>query len=219
VPAYVSYVNKSFTYTLKKLFPRGFSANFVLLIWSVFGGVLLHGLLANFLTMLVKPMMEEPVDTAQDILDRGLIPFIETQMVSHIRLLKESPNPAYRQLSEIVVTPTRIKRINQSDWSMGWTESGPNSAWNLTLHGIQGNGTHVMLTNILLPHYEALGDWHYSKELLSGELSWFNWHLNKKWHLTEELTKHMLMYHQVCTIWFTVIFIRHFKTFGNLNMV
>ena len=53
-------------------FNFGFASNMVLLMWCVCGGFLLHMLECNYLEMLVKPNFEKPVDTAQDVLDRGL---------------------------------------------------------------------------------------------------------------------------------------------------
>ena len=50
----------------------GFASNMALLLWCVFGGFLLHMFGANYLNMLVKPSYEKPVDTAQDVVDRGL---------------------------------------------------------------------------------------------------------------------------------------------------
>ena len=40
--------------------------------WCVCGGFLLFFLECNYLTILVKPNYEKPVDTAKDVLDRGL---------------------------------------------------------------------------------------------------------------------------------------------------
>ena len=53
-------------------FNFGFASNLILLLWCVGGGFLLHMFESTYLTMLMKPIYEKPVDTAQDILDRGL---------------------------------------------------------------------------------------------------------------------------------------------------
>ena len=71
------------------LFPRGFSANLVLLVWSVLGSVLAYGFLSNYRTMLLSPVLETPVETAQDVFDREMIPFIELE--TYIDILKRSP--------------------------------------------------------------------------------------------------------------------------------
>ena len=44
----------------------------VLLLWCVCGGLLLHMLESNYLGILVKPNYEKPMDTALDVLDRGV---------------------------------------------------------------------------------------------------------------------------------------------------
>ena len=41
----------------------------VLLMWCVWGGFLLHILECNYLTVLVKPVYEKPIDTAEDIIE------------------------------------------------------------------------------------------------------------------------------------------------------
>ena len=96
---------------MQLVFPRGFSANCVLLIWGLFGSVLVYAFLANFRTMLLMPVLEKPVDTAQDILDRGMIPFVIDGGQFYVDVLKESPNPVYQQLAGITVIPD-----NYNDW-------------------------------------------------------------------------------------------------------
>ena len=72
----------------------------VLLMWCVFGGFLLHILECNYLTVLVKPVYEKPIDTAEDIIERGMkiidIPGIE----SMIETWKNSPFPLTRAIAE-----------------------------------------------------------------------------------------------------------------------
>ena len=53
-------------------FPFGFSIRMLFLLWCVCGGFLLHMLESSYLKLLVKPNYEKAVDTAQDVLDRGL---------------------------------------------------------------------------------------------------------------------------------------------------
>ena len=40
------------------------------------GGLFIYAFLANLRTMLLMPQYEAPIDSAQDILDRGMIPFV-----------------------------------------------------------------------------------------------------------------------------------------------
>ena len=43
----------------------------VLLLWCVCGGFLFHILECNFLTILLKPNYEKPVDAPEDVLETG----------------------------------------------------------------------------------------------------------------------------------------------------
>jgi len=56
---------------------RGLTSTYMTLIWSTFGGILLYAFHSNFLSMLVSPTMENPLDTAEDILAKGLIPIVK----------------------------------------------------------------------------------------------------------------------------------------------
>ena len=72
----------------------------VLLMWCVWGGFLLHILECNYLTVLVKPVYEKPIETAEDIIERGvkIIDFPGTE--SNVEALKKSPFPLTRKLAE-----------------------------------------------------------------------------------------------------------------------
>ena len=74
LPAHISvpYRGNGLKISLQLLFPKGFSTNFVLITWATFGGLLIHFYLSNFRTMLLMPQYAKPVDSAQDILDRGI---------------------------------------------------------------------------------------------------------------------------------------------------
>ena len=75
----------------------------MVLIWAVFGGFLYHILLSNYLTVLIKPSYEPPVDTAQDVWDRGLIINIIPVGAIWKQFLEVSGIPVYNQLAERVV--------------------------------------------------------------------------------------------------------------------
>ena len=44
------------------------ASNLVFTIWAVWGGFILHFLLSNYLTVLLRPKYEEPVETAADMI-------------------------------------------------------------------------------------------------------------------------------------------------------
>ena len=54
---------------------------------------------ANYLTMLVKPYYEKPVDTAQDVIDKGLTVIAYPGKESIVEILKNSPSNITRTLA------------------------------------------------------------------------------------------------------------------------
>ena len=64
------------------------------------GGFLLHILECNYLTVLVKPVYEKPIDTAEDIIERGIKIIGFAGQESIVEALKKSPFPLTRALAE-----------------------------------------------------------------------------------------------------------------------
>ena len=79
-----------------------------LLLWCVCGGFLLHMLECNYLSILLKPNYEKPVDTAQDVLDRGLTVIYPPGSESIVDGLKNSPLYLTRTLAERTEVPKVI---------------------------------------------------------------------------------------------------------------
>ena len=180
VPAYTPYLSNSLVPNIQLLFPRGFSVNLVLLIWGLFGGVLLHGFMAMWRDVLLRTELDQPINTAQEILDRGLIPVTTWGQQYLVDILSQSPNPVYQQLAERTVVP--------KDWDEKMT---------ILENDVQGAGTHVYLTNYIFWNEAELGFYYFSKEILEGNFPFHVWIVNKKWPLHDELAKHLLLYHQV----------------------
>ena len=66
----------------------------------MFGGFILHFLLSNYLTVLLLPSFEEPVETAGDLVKRNITPFTGPSGVQYwTNLFSGSPNPDYQALS------------------------------------------------------------------------------------------------------------------------
>ena len=65
--------------------------------WSVFGGFLLHALLCNWLTLLVKPIWEEPVRTIEDLLERDMGLILLPYNDYYIDVMAESPVENYKK--------------------------------------------------------------------------------------------------------------------------
>ena len=68
---------------------------------------------ANFLSILLKPSYEKAVDTAQDVLDRGLTVILPPGTESGVEILKNSPSIITRTLAERSVVPKVIFLIRQ----------------------------------------------------------------------------------------------------------
>ena len=80
----------------------------VLLLWCVCGGLLAHMLEANFLTILLKPVYEKPINTAQDILDRGFAIIFPPYSEDTKKILMNSPYYTTRALAESAIVPKVI---------------------------------------------------------------------------------------------------------------
>ena len=81
-------------------FNFGFASNMVLLLWCVCGGFLAHILECNYLTMLLKPSYEKPIDYGQDLVDRGLEILSIPGTESIVEIMKKSPYYNVRALAE-----------------------------------------------------------------------------------------------------------------------
>ena len=70
-----------------------------LLMWSVCGGLLLHFLTSNFLTILLKPSFEEPINSIEDMLARGIGLILWARNQYYIDAMKNSPVELYQRVS------------------------------------------------------------------------------------------------------------------------
>ena len=77
----------------------------VLLMWCVMGGFLLHILECNILATLLKPVYEKPIDTAEDIIERGITIIDVPGRESIVAGLKKSPFPITRALAGNTYVP------------------------------------------------------------------------------------------------------------------
>ena len=63
---------------------------------------------SNYLTMLLKPNYEKPVDTAEDIIDRGLSILTGPGQWSKLEMAKKSPFYQTRIIAERTILPKVI---------------------------------------------------------------------------------------------------------------
>ena len=81
----------------------GLASKMTFLLWCVCGGLLLHMFESTFFSMLMKPVYETPIDTAQDVLDRGLPVIYPPGRESLVEVLKNSPSDTTKQLAETAI--------------------------------------------------------------------------------------------------------------------
>ena len=75
------------------------ASNLVFTIWAVFGGFILHFLLSNYLTVLLRPSYEEPVETAADLIKRNITPFLRPGNEIFRQFFAASPDPDLQEIS------------------------------------------------------------------------------------------------------------------------
>ena len=90
----------SFSRVLRIRFPFGFSSRMLFLLWCVCGGFLLHFSSSLLLDILLKKNYEKPIDTAQDILDRGFKIIAGPGAVAMVLSRKNSLSNITRKLAE-----------------------------------------------------------------------------------------------------------------------
>ena len=93
----------SFSRVLRIRFPVGVSSRIMLLLWCISGGFLLHFYESSLLDIILKRNYEKAVDTAQELLDRGLSIIVPPGSESLVEILKNSPSYVTRTLAERTV--------------------------------------------------------------------------------------------------------------------
>ena len=88
-------------------------SNVLYLLWAICGGFILHFLLSNFLTVLLRPTFPKAVETAEDVLEKGLIPFGHWEGEYLREIFEYSPDPAYREIAKQLIIPD-----NWHQWAM-----------------------------------------------------------------------------------------------------
>ena len=82
----------SFLRGLRIRFPFGFFTRMLFLLWCVCGGFLLHFYESLILDIILKKYYEDPIDTAQDVIDRGLTVIHPPGQESRVEILKNDPS-------------------------------------------------------------------------------------------------------------------------------
>ena len=93
----------SFSRVLRIRFPVGVSSRIMLLLWCISGGFLLHFYESSLLDILLKRNYEKAVNTAQEVLDKGLTLIKPHVSGSIVEISKNSPSVIIRTLAERTV--------------------------------------------------------------------------------------------------------------------
>ena len=137
----------------------------------MFGGFILHFLLSNYLTVLLTPNCEEPVETTKDLIKRDIIPFYTPGGEIYKQLFAASPDPNYQEISRRLVIA--------KDWD----------EYQDMVHKVTSTGMYADIG--VVPYWlnstEEYKDWYRSTETISGTNPYGGHLLNKKWPLKKVL--------------------------------
>lgn len=142
------------------------SSKLVYTIWAVFGGFILHFLLANYLSVLLRPNYHKPVETTADVVKRNLIPFYSSGGKTLIQFFADSPDPNYQEISRRLYICKDYYEDKELKKKLAVT------------------GTYArLMTNP--PSYLNPKDLYKGSETLQGRNNFPGSLLNKKWPLTK----------------------------------
>ena len=150
---------------------RTLSSNLVFTIWAVFGGFILHFLLCNYLTVLLTPSYEEPVETARDLIKRDIIPFYTPGGEILRQFFAASNDTNYQEISKRLIIPKN------------WDE------YYDLVHNVISTGMYAEINTkpyLIVPE-EEFKDWFRSTETIAGTNPYVVHLSNKKWPMKKVL--------------------------------
>ena len=154
---------------------RTLSTNLVYTIWAVFGGFILHFLLSNYLTVLLRPNFEEPVETAADLINRNITLVLQPNQKIYQQIFANSPDPIYQELSRALKVAGSLESYRQYAY------------WARRVHNYA----------IMFPRPQ--GHWdigHYSSEAVKGRYHFPGSISNKKWPLKKVFKSSSMKQHE-----------------------
>ena len=152
----------------------------------------------NYLSILLKPTYEKPIDTSEDILERGLTVINAPGRQSLVELKKKSPFNITRALAHrtIVAKVFLFIEILFLKYSISCQDYGEYD--DMIKYWIIGNGSAVVDTAYMYKKRLVYGRFYRSKETVATNYQPFaSFMLNKKWWLEEEFNNHLLRFQQV----------------------
>ena len=137
-------------------------------IWALGGGFILHFLLCNYLTVLLRPSYEKPVETAADLIERDISPFLWPGAEIYIQLFASSTDPNIQEISKRLVIAKDLDEYD--DMNRKVTSTGK----------FAGIGPDP--DPLFVPENEYK-NWYKSSEAVGGFNPYGGHLLNKKWPL------------------------------------
>ena len=159
----------------------GRSSNLVYTIWAVFGGFILHFLLSNYLTVLLRPRYEKPVETAADIITRDVTPFYFPGGDIWKQFFADSPDPHYQEIAK------RLHIAKDYD------------EFDSMLRKVTSTGLYAqigVLPSQRVVKVEEYKNWYRSAEAIAGTFPYGMHLLNKKWPLKKVLVHLRISIHK-----------------------
>ena len=151
---------------------RTWSSNIVFTIWAVWGGFILHFLLSLYLTVLLRPRFEEPVETAADLIKRDITPFYQPGSEIYRQFFAASSDPTFQELSRRLVIA--------KSWGEYYEMVGK----------VYSTGLFALLRTqppVKIDPKRGYKDWYRSSETVAGFNPYGGHLVNKKWPLKEVL--------------------------------
>ena len=120
--------------------------------------------MCNVLPVILRANYDDPVDSAQDIVDRNLTLFDAPWTEYWIQWLANHANHHYNKISETMIIAESFDQY-----------------YDLVKHGIMENKSHVIWAAFLTPWEKSLGLWWRSKEVVGGDEPNTGYLTRKKW--------------------------------------
>ena len=166
----------------------GFTGNYLLLMWSFAGIFITLAFISNIRAMLMKPVFEKPIDTTENLRQKGKIPINSNEGGFWQEYLVNSVNPWESKAGKKGIA----------------FESGPEQNM-LIQHSVKKDGTHVSLENneaiayltLTDPWYKSLTPpvFHISRETIRPY--YHGWVFRKGSVWREKIDQHILLMLQV----------------------
>ena len=151
------------------------SSNLVYTIWAVFGGFILHFLLSNYLSVLLTPTYEEPVENAADLIKRDISPILWPGGQIMIRFFAASLDPNYQEISRRLVSTKDFDEYKDM------------------VRKLLSTGMFAQIGNkpYMFNSTEEYKLWYRSSETISGHYPYSIHLTNKKWPLKKVYKAHL----------------------------